>query len=195
MTMPTLQLMSIYRQRKRMHGADLRRAHRDLEQLRTDLPIRFGTKLADAIRTEAYFRDCGLCAGRAELSDEAEEAVVKLLRFKRRIRAVCRRIHTPDCSFWEGPHGVSVWETLGTSWGDVWRLVNDGRLPIEAVLVLLRLVRKTEQVMPTEAMLGKWAINVSVESWWRLLRRRRERLLCLLGTAAEREEEVNWSIL
>ena len=193
MTMPTMRLMSIYRQRKRTHAAGLRRAHRDLEQLRADLPVRFGTKLADVIRTEAYFRDCGLCGGTSELSAAAEEAVETALKLKRRIRAVCRRIHTPDCSFHEGPHGVSVWETLGMSWDDVWRMVTeDRRLPISAILRLLEVLRKAEQVMPSEERLGKWAINVSVESWRRLLRGRHRRLMHLLQTAAELEEDLSW---
>ncbi len=190
--MPTLRLTSIYKKRKQAHAAELRRAHRDLEQFRADLPFRFGPKVADAIRTESWFRDCGLCGGRAELSAEAEDAVETALKLKRCIRAVSRRINTPDCSFWEGPHGVSVMETVGMSWDDVWRMADEDRLAIPAVLRLLNVVRTTEPVMPTEERLGKWAINVSVDGWWRLLRRRHWRLLHLLQTAAELEEELSW---
>jgi hypothetical protein len=184
--------MSIYRQRKRAHAAELRRAHRELEQFRASLPIRFGTKLAGSIRTEAWFRDCGLHGGPPELSTDAEEAVETVLKLKRRIRVVCRRIHTPDCSFHEGPHGVSVMETLGMSWDDVWRMVTKDRLPVSAILRLLEVLRTTEQVMPTEERLGKWGFYEGVERWWRLLRHRHRRLLHLLQTAAEREEELSW---
>ncbi len=175
--MPTLRIMSVYTKRKREFAADLRYACVRLEQFRDALPIQFGAKVANAIRTETWFRDCGLCGGRAELSAEAEKAVKNVLKLKRKVRVVCRRIHTPDCCFHEGPHGISVWETLGMSWEDVWRMVTEDRLPVSAVLRLLNVVRTTEQIMPTVERLGKWAINVSVESWGRLLRRRRERLL------------------
>jgi hypothetical protein len=184
--------MSIYRQQKRTFGADLRRAHRELEQFRDAILFRFGTKLAGVIRQEAWFRDCGLHGGPPELSAEAEDAVEKVLKLKRRVRAACRQIHTPDCCFHEGPHGISVWETLGMSWDDVWKMVTKDRLPVSAVLRLLEVLRTTEQVMPTEERLGKWAINVSVDYWWRLLRNRRRRLLCLLRTAAELEEKLRW---
>ncbi len=79
------------------------------------------------------------------------------------------------------------------SWDDVWRMVNaDRRLPVSAVLMLLKIVRETEQVMPTEARLGKWAMFDGPEKWWRFLRRKYRRLLHLLQTAAEREQELSW---
>ena len=54
------------------------------------------------------------------------------------------------------------------------------RLPLSVVLHLLKVVRTTEQVLPTEERLGKWTLNYPLEKWWRLLRYRRRRLLCLL---------------
>ena len=189
--MPTLKLMSIYKVQKRKYAADLRDAHTDLEQARASLPVRFGS-IATAIRTEVFFRDSGIHGGESELPEEALEAVERLLTLKGNVRAVCRNIHLPGCSFREGPQGVSVWETLGMSWDDAWRLKVDGRLPVSAVLQLLAVVRSTKQVLPTEERLGKWTINYPVEKWWRLLRHRRRRLLCLLETAAELEEELVW---
>jgi hypothetical protein len=185
--------MTIYAKRKRTHAAELHNVRTELEEFRAGLPVRFGAKIAAAIRQEAWFRDSGIHGGTPEMSDEAIQAIETILVMKCRLRAVCRKIRWPDCWFGEGPHGVSVWETLGMSWDDVWRMVNaDRHLPISAVLQLLNVVRTTEQVMPTEARLGKWAINVSVESWWRILRSRRRRLLHLLQTAAEREQELSW---
>ena len=189
--MPTLKLMSIYKVQKRKYADDLRDARADLEQARASLPVRFGT-ISAAIRTEVFFRDSGISSGATKLSEEELDAVENLLTLKRRVRAVCRQIHVPGCSFREGPQGVSVWETLGRSWDDVWRLKEDGRLPVSAVLQLLAVVRSTKQVLPTEERLGKWTINYPVEKWWRLLRHRRRRLLCLLETAAELEEELVW---
>jgi hypothetical protein len=185
--------MSIYTKRKRMFAGQLRRAHAELEEFRADLPVRFGMIAAAAIRQAAWFRDSGIHGGTAEMSDDAIQAIETILVLKRQVRAACRLIHTSDCWFHEGPHGISVWETLGMSWDDVWRMVNaDRRLPVSAVLRLLNVVRTTEQVMPTKEQIGKWAINVSVESWWRLLRRRHRRLLHLLQTAAEQEQELRW---
>ena len=63
--MPTLRIMSLYTKRKREFAADLRYARVRLEQFRDALPIRFGEKLAGAIRTEAWFRDSGIHGGRA----------------------------------------------------------------------------------------------------------------------------------
>ena len=80
--MPTLRIMSIYKKRKREFAADLRYARVRLEQFRANLPARFGTKLADAIRTEAWFRDCGIHGGPPELSAEAEEVVKIVLKLK-----------------------------------------------------------------------------------------------------------------
>ena len=191
--MPTLRIMSIYAKRKRTFAAELRRAHSDLEEFRAGLPVRFGVKVADVIRQEAWFKDSGLRGGTREMSDDAIQAIETILVLKRQIRAVCRKIHTPDCWFHEGRHGVSVMETLGMSWNDVSMMVGeDRRLPVSAVLHLLNVIRTTEQVMPTEERLGKWAINVSVDGWWRLLRGRHRRLLHLLQTAAELEQELSW---
>ena len=190
--MPTLRIMTIYAKRKRMFAAELHKARTELEEFRAGLPARFGTKLAAAIRQEAWFQDSGIQGGTPEMSDNAIQAIETILVLNCRLRAVCRRIRWPDCCFGEGPHGVSVWETLGMSWDDIWMLTEDKRLPVSAVLHLLNVVRTTEQVMPTEERLGKWAINVSVDSWWRILRGRHRRLLYLLQTAAEREQELSW---
>ena len=190
--MPTLRIMSIYAKRKRTFAAELRRARNELEEFRAGLPVRFGTKLAATIRQEAWFKDSGLRGGTREMSDDAIQAIETILVLKRQIRAVCRKIHTPDCWFHEGRHGVSVMETLGMSWDDVRRMVTEDRLPVSAVLHLLNVVRTAEQVMPTEERLGKWARFDGVEKWWRFLQRKHRRLLHLLKTAAELEQELNW---
>jgi len=192
--MPSLRLPSIYQSRRRKFIADLHQAHAELGQARTSLPERVGTLVAVTVRTEVFLRDSGL-HGTPGLPDDAEEAVETLLRLKNRVRAVSRQIRSPRCWFSEGPLGASVWETLGgRSWEDIWRLTDDRRLPLPAVLQLLAVVRDTPQVLPTNEQLGKWTMNFSVERWWRLLRRRRRRLLCLLTTAAEREEELRWDL-
>ena len=185
--------MSLYRERKRTFADELTAARADLEQARASLPQRLGTIVATTVRTEVFFQDSGIF-GAEKLSDEGQEAVENLLKLKCKVRAVCRQIHTPKCSFSEGPSGVSVWETLGMSWEDVWRLTEDGRLPVSTVLHLLIVVRTTKQILPTEERLGKWTRGYSVGSWWRLLQRRHQRLLCLLQAAAEREEDLRWDI-
>ena len=176
-----------------MFAAELRQAQAELEQFRDSLPVRFGEMVANTIRTEAWFKDCGIRGGASELTEDALEAVEEVLSLKRRIRAVCRKIHTPDCWFHEWPHGISVWETLGMSWEEVRRMLGkDRRLAIPAVLRLLNVVRTTEQVMPTEERLGKWAKFDGVDAWWRLLRGRHRRLLHILQTAAELEQDLGW---
>ena len=193
--MPTLRIMSIYTRRKRMYAAELHHARAELEEFRDGLPARFGAKTAATIRQEAWFQDSGIHGGTPEISDDAIQAIETILMLKRRIRAVYQRIHTPDCWISEGPHGVSVWETLGMSWDDVWRMLDaNKRLPVSAVLRLLEIIRTTEQVMPTVERLGKWAKFDGADKWWRFLHRKHDRLLCFLQTAVDLEEDVRWDL-
>jgi hypothetical protein len=71
----------------------------------------------------------------------------------------------------------------------------NGRLPVPGVLRLLDVLRTTKQVMPTDEEVLEWDMSGRdpchmTAEWRRILRRRKERLECLLRTAAELEEEV-----
>jgi len=198
--MPTLRIMSIYKERKRMFGTELAQAHVAREQFTTTLVERFGKEAADAMRKEAWGAE-DLIPGRGEipnLSQEISVAAKKLRKLDRKVMAVRKKTRTPDCWFRESPGPVSVLEMAGLSW----RMVNercsdDGWLPVSAVLWLLKALRTAEHDMPTEeqawerAAAGLGPCRLS-EKWRQLLHRRRRRLARLLHAAAMREEDVRW---
>ena len=180
--MPTLRIMSIYKERKRTFAAELAQARAEREQFKTTLAVRFGKEASEP----------------RKLPEEGSIAAKKLQTLDRKVMAVRKKIRTPDCWFRESPGPISVLDLVGLSW----RMVNekcsaDGQLPISGVLWLLNVLRTTDQVMPTEEHarewvargLGPWHLS---EKWRQLLRRRRLRLALLLHTAVMLEEDVRW---
>ncbi len=196
--MPTLRIISIYRERKRMFATELAQARTELEQFRASIVTHFGTQTADAIRRQAWWTE-DMILGKVDVPQLPEEGAVaakKLQMLDRKVRAVWKKIRTPDCWFREQPTPISVLETVGLTWSMVKeRCSADGRLPLEQILWLLNALSTTEQVMPTEEQVWAWAASGYEpchlpEEWRRVLRRRRRRLVRLLHTAVMLEENV-----
>ena len=107
-------------------------------------------------------------------------------------------LHT-GVRFREVPTPVSVLETVNLSWDEVRGLCSEGRLPVAGVLRRLDILRTTEQVMPTDEQVTEW--DMSGCSPCHLPPRvaavaekhRKGRLMWLLRTAAELEEEVRFT--
>ena len=199
--MPTLRIMSIYRERKRMFAAELAQARTELEHFKASIVARFGTQTANAIRQQAWWTE-DMILGKVEvpnLPEEGSVAAKKLQMLDRKVRAVWKNIRTPDCWYREQPTPISVLETVGLTWSMVKeRCSADGRLPLEQILWVLNALRTTEQVMPTEWQVWAWAASGLdpchlPEEWQRALRCRRRRLVHLLHTAAMLEEDVRCS--
>jgi hypothetical protein len=198
--MPTLKIMSVYQARKAMYAERLARARAELEEFDRSLVVRLGKETADAVRQwAAPTKDMFLGKVKVpKLTDEGEDAVETLRTLAGKVAAVVRKTRTPSCWFRESPVPVSVLETVGWSWKEVEeRFVADGRLSLPGVLRLLRVLRTIPQVMPCEEQVWVWA-GSGVEpchlphEWRRVLRSRRRRLVILLRTAAELEEEVRY---
>jgi hypothetical protein len=196
--MPTLQIISVYNVRRRRFAPELVNARADLEEFKESLVVRFGTETADAIHQQTSWT-ADMIFGRVEvpdLSKAGEAAVTTLKMLTRNISAVWKNIHSPDCWFHENPVPVSVLETVGLTWGKVQeRCAANGSLPVADVLWLLSVLHTTKQVMPTDEQVWEWAASRCdpchlPEEWRRVLWRRKERLVRLLQTAAELEEEV-----
>jgi hypothetical protein len=130
------------------------------------------------------------------LPQEAEDAVKTMAELIGKVTAVLRKVRTPDCWYREFCTPISVLETVGLSWDQVRaRCSADGFMPVGQVLWLLGVLRSTEQVMPTDEMVFEWAgAGLSPchlpHEWRQVLRGRKRRLIRLLQTAAELEEEV-----
>jgi hypothetical protein len=132
------------------------------------------------------------------LTDEGYAAVETLKSLDRKVRAVVRKVRTPNCWFHESVELVSVLETVGLSWEDVEKkYVKDERLSLPGVLWLLSVLRTTPQVMPSDEQAYEWAgeglspVHLP-HQWRRVLRNRKRRLALLLRTAAELEEDVRY---
>jgi hypothetical protein len=198
--MPTLTTMSVYNARKRMFAPELARARAELERFKANLVVRFGKKTADAVKMQVSWTE-DMIFGRTEvlpLTDEGYAAVEMLKTLGETLTAVVRKIRTPDCWFRESPVPISVLETVGWSWMSVEeKYVEDERLSLPDVLRLLHVLRTTEQVMPTDEQVWEWAgeglspCHLPYE-WRRVLRNRKRRLVMLLRTAVELEEEVKY---
>jgi nitroimidazol reductase NimA-like FMN-containing flavoprotein (pyridoxamine 5'-phosphate oxidase superfamily) len=200
--MPTLRIMSIYNTRKRHFASELAQARAELAEFRESLVVRFGTETANAIRQQTRWTEA-MIFGRVEvldLTDEAEDAIRTLKTLTRRVMAVWKKIHAPDCWFHESPSPVSVLETVGLTWDHVQeRCAANGRLPVAEVLWLLNVLHTTKQVMPTDEQAWEWAASGCEpchlpHEWRRVLWRRKGRLVGLLRTAAELEEEVRCKV-
>ena len=192
--MPTLRIMSIYKERKRTFAAELLQTRATLEQFGASLVARFGQETAEAIRQEASGR-VGLISGRNEGSRLSREALFAAEEFQTlagRVAAVWKKIRTPDCWFRETPGSLRVLEMAGLSWRTVHeKCVGDGRLPLSGVLWLLKALRTAEEPARQCATTGIESRDLP-EKWQRLLHRRRRRLTLLLRAAAILEEDVRW---
>jgi hypothetical protein len=198
--MPTLTLVSLYNARKGMFAPELARVRNELERFKEDLVARFGRETADAVRMQTRWTE-DMVFGRVEvprLTKEGYAAVERLQTLSRKVKTVVRKIRTPSCWFREKSVPITVPETVGLSWRSVEeRYVKDERLSLPGVLELLHAVRTTPQVMPTDEQVWEWAgEGVSPchlpHEWRRVLRNRRRRLVLLLRTAAELEEDVRY---
>ena len=198
--MPTLTIMSAYRERKRMYADQFARARAELERFDRSLVVRFGKETADAVRQWSHMTK-DMFLGKVEVlpfPDKAEDAVKTLETLTEKVRAVVRKIRTFGCWFRESVEPVSVLETVGWSWRSVEEQhVEDGRLSLPGVLRLLRVLRTIPQVMPSEEQVWVWA-GSGVEpchlphEWRQVLRNRLRRLAWLLRSAAELEEDVRY---
>ena len=198
--MPTLTLVSLYNTRKATYADQLARARAERERFKEDLVARFGRETADAVRQWRSWTE-DMIFGRTEvlpLSDEGEVALKTLRKLTGNIKKVLKDIRTPSCRFRESPVPISVLETVGLSWAMMEeKYVEDGRLLLPGVLWLLSVLRSTPQVMPTDEQAYEWAgeglspCHLPHE-WRRVLRGRKDRLVCLLRTAAELEEELRY---
>ncbi len=198
--MPTLKIMSLYNARKGMYASQLARVRSELERFKEDLVVRFGKETADAVRQQVSWTE-DMIFGRTEvmpLTDEGYAAVETLKSLDRKVRAVVRKVRTPNCWFHESVEPVSVLETVGLSWQEVEKTyVKDERLSLPGVLRLLSVLRTTPQVMPSDEQAYEWAaaglspVHLPYE-WRRVLRRRKGQLAWFLRSAAELEEDVRY---
>ena len=198
--MPTLTLLSLYNARKSMYASQLARVRSELERFKADLVVRFGQETADAVKMQVKWTE-DMIFGRTEvlpLTDEGYAAVETLKALDEKLTAVVRKTRTPDCWFHEEPVPISVLETVGLSWEEVEeKYVKDGRLSLPGVLRLLYVIDTAEQVVPSDEQAYEWAaaglspVHLPYE-WRRVLRGRKDRLVCLLWTAAELEAEVRY---
>jgi len=198
--MPTLTLLSVYNARKGMYAAQLARARVEMERFKEDLVVRFGKETADAVKMQVKWTE-DMIFGRVEvprLTQEGYAAVETLKTLDEKRTAVVRKVRTPNCWFRESIEPISVLETVGLSWKEVEeKYVEDGRLSLPGVLRLLSVLRTTPQVMPSDAQAYEWAAaGLSPchlpHEWRRVLRNRLRRLVVLLRTAAELEEDVRY---
>ncbi len=198
--MPTLTLLSLYNARKSMHAAHLSRARAELERFKEDLVARFGQETADAVKMQMKWTE-DMIFGRTEvlpLTDEGYAAVKTLREIIGNVNAVVRKIRTPDCWFREAVEPISVLETVGSSWKEVEeRFVADERLSLPGALWLLHVLRTTPQVMPSDEQVYEWAGEglspcYLPHQWRQVLRIRKRRLVMLLRTAVEMEEDVRY---
>jgi hypothetical protein len=198
--MPTLTLMSLYNARKAMYAAQLARARAELERFEADIVARFGRETADAVQRQVSWTE-DMIFGRVDvprLTDEGYAAVETLGILDGKVKAVVRKIRTPSCWFREKVEPISVPETVGLSWKEVEEQhVKDERLSLPGILRLLRVLRTTEQIMPSDERVWEWAgSGVSPchlpHEWRQVLQGRRRRLACLLRTAAELEEDLQY---
>ena len=197
--MPTLRIMSIYKERKRTFASELANARTEREQFLATLVARFGKEAADVMRHEAGGRII-MALGRGgmpTLPGQISVAVKKLQALDRRVEAGRKKIRTADSWFREVPGPVSVLESLGLSWRMVNEKCSDGKMSISAAFWLLKVLRSAEHILPTEeqgweqAATGPGPCRLS-KKWRRRLHRRRRRLALLLHTAAMLEEDVQW---
>jgi len=197
--MPTLRIMSIYREQKRKFAAELIQARTEREQFTTTLVARFGKELTDAMRRKAW-RTEDMIPGSGEmfqLSQEISVAAKKLQTLDHLVVAARKKIRTSDCWFREMPGPTSVLEMAGLSWRLVNEKCSNGRLPVSGALWLLGSLHTANLILPTEEQSGKRAetrlgLFRLPEKWRRRLLRRRWRLTLLLRTAVIREEDIRW---
>jgi hypothetical protein len=198
--MPTLTLISVYRERRRTYSDQLARARAELERFKEDLVARFGRETADAVRQQVSWTE-DMAFGRVEvprLTKEGYAAVERLQTLSHKVTAVVRKIRTPSCWFREKVEPISVPETVGLSWKEVEeKYVENEHLSLSGVLELLRVLNTTPQTLPTDEQVWGWAgSGVSPchlpHEWRRLLRIRRRRLVLLLLTAGNLEEDLRY---
>jgi hypothetical protein len=198
--MPTLKLMSVYRARKQAYADQLAGARAELERFKADIVTRFGKETADAVKMQTHWTE-DMAFGRVEvprLTQEGYAAVETLQLLTRKLVAVRRRLRTPRCWFRENPEPISVLETVGLSWKEVEeKYVENEHLSLSGVLELLRVLNTTAQTLPTDQQVWQWAAEGLSpchlpHEWRRVLQGRKGRLLLLLLTAANLEEDLRY---
>ena len=197
--MPTLTLLSLYNARKATYAARLSRARAELERFNGDIVARLGQETANAVKMRTHWTE-DMIFGRVEvprLTKEGYAAVEALKTLDDRLKAVRRKVCIPSCRFRESPVPISVLETVGLSWKAAEeKYVENGHLSLSGVLELLRALN-TPQTMPTDQQTYEWASQgVSPchlpHQWRQVLWTRKNRLVCLLRTAVELEEDVKY---
>ena len=193
--MPTLRIMSVYEDRKRMFATELSLARTELGQFEASLHARYGNNLADAMLKKPFQVEDLRLGKVPDLSKDGSVAARTWQTLDLQVRAIQKRIRTPDCWFRESPGVVSVLGMTGLSWRNVHEKCDEnGRLPISGVLWLLEVLRATE---PTTEQARTWT-TVGGEpirpssKWRRRLDHRHRRLVRLLHTAVMLEEDVRW---
>ena len=193
--MPKLRIMSIYKEHKRTFTVELSQARTELGQFEASLFARYGDNLADAMLKKPFQVE-DLHLGKVpDLSKDGAVAARTWQMLDLKVRAIRKKIRTPDCWFRESPGVVSVLGMTGLSWRNVHdRFAENGRLPISGVLWLLEVLRATK---PTKEQARTWT-TVGGEpirpssKWQRRLDHRHRRLVQLLHTAVLLEEDVRW---
>jgi hypothetical protein len=174
--------MSIYKEQKRLFGAELAAARAEREQFMATLMASFGEIVTMA----------------SMLFKGGSAAAKKLESLDHKVTVVRRKIRTADCWYRESPGPGSVLEMTGLSWRMVGeRCLADGRLPISGVSWLLKALQAAGQVMAgdepsRECSQIEPGPRHLPKKWGRRLRRRRRRLMRLLHTALMLEEDVRW---
>jgi len=175
--MPCLYIMSLFEKRKRKFGGQIRKVRQDLADFLAAFEAEVGTEAASVVRAYAaiprrYFLNDD--DGHAEDQD-AFSAVRRLATWEARL---LRQMRSTDCFYEEPRKPPHVLWCYGIDWDDLRRrLGEDGRLPLEQVLRLLDVLRSGK---PSAEAVG----------WGRVFRRRRQRLVRLLRTAAKLEEDL-----
>jgi hypothetical protein len=198
--MPTLTLVSLYNTRKATYADQLARARAERERFEEELVARFGRETADAVKMRTHWTE-DMIFGRVEvprLTKEGYAAVETLKTLDDRLKAVRRKVCIPSCWFREAVVPISVLETVGMSWTMMEeKYVEDGRLLLPGALELLRALNTIPQVTPTDQQVWEWAgSGVSPchlpHEWRRVLQGRKGRLLLLLLTAGNLEEDLRY---
>jgi hypothetical protein len=170
-----LYVMSLFRKRRRKYGKRLARARRELAAFLDAFEAEAGTEAAGVLRAYAQVR----CSSRQENQppDGPPTVFDEVRRLKRKAATLSRKLHSPACCYRERRRPPYVLWHYGVTWADLGRLAEDGRLPLEHVLRLLRMLLNRK---PDREVVGRGPA----------FRQRRRWLVRFLMTAAKLEEDV-----
>jgi len=176
--MPRLYIPSLYDRRKRKYGGEIKHVRQDLADFLAAYEAETGPEAASVIRAYAavprkYFLNDD------DKQTDNQDAFGRVRRLATREAQFLKKLHSPACFYHDREEPPYVLWCYGISWDDLRRMLGDeGRLPLEHVLRLL------------DALGSGKAVREVVVGWERVFRRRRQRLVRLLLTAAKLEEAV-----